>query len=170
MSDMTAVFFSHLIVGLSYLCYPLIGWLAEVRFTRHKLVFSSLVVTAISVGILTALSVAMFSYIVVDVSTSDPEYFVISYVILLVSIPSVIGLSMFEANAIQFGMDQLLEASSQQLSSFIHWYYWFGELSHFVCSQILIGSFWIILTNSKSLHPDEFNTLITYVIAVFGMV
>ena len=29
---------------------------------------------------------------------------------------------MFESNAIQFGMDQMLEASSEQLSSFIHWY------------------------------------------------
>ena len=34
------------------------------------------------------------------------------------------GLGMYEANAIQFGMDQMLEASSEQLSSFIHWYFW----------------------------------------------
>ena len=36
----------------------------------------------------------------------------------------IIGLGMFEANAIQFGMDQMLEASSYQLSTFIHWYFW----------------------------------------------
>ena len=28
---------------------------------------------------------------------------------------------LFKANAIQFGMDQLVVASSDQLSSFIHW-------------------------------------------------
>ena len=31
---------------------------------------------------------------------------------------------MYESNAIQFGMDQMLEASSEQLSSFIQWYFW----------------------------------------------
>ena len=35
-----------------------------------------------------------------------------------------LSLGLFEANAIQFGMEQLLESSSDQLSSFIHWYYW----------------------------------------------
>ena len=38
----------------------------------------------------------------------------------------VLSLGLFEANAIQLGMDQLLESSSDQLSSFIHWYYWSG--------------------------------------------
>ena len=31
---------------------------------------------------------------------------------------------MFEANAIQFGLDQLLEAPTPKLIAFIHWYYW----------------------------------------------
>ena len=51
------------------------------------------------------------------------------------------GLGMFEANAIQFGMDQMLEASSEQLSSFIHWYFWFAHLgSLFVFYSIVIVS------------------------------
>ena len=36
---------------------------------------------------------------------------------------NITGLGMFESNAIQFGMDQMLEASSEQFSSFIHWYF-----------------------------------------------
>ena len=39
-------------------------------------------------------------------------------------ITGLIGFSMYESNAIQFGMDQMLEASSEQLSSFIHRYFW----------------------------------------------
>ena len=31
---------------------------------------------------------------------------------------------MFEAVSIQFGMDQMVEASSDQISAFTHWYYW----------------------------------------------
>ena len=36
----------------------------------------------------------------------------------------IVGLGLFEANAIQFGLDQLLEAPTPKLISFIHWYYW----------------------------------------------
>ena len=35
-----------------------------------------------------------------------------------------IGIGLFESTAIQFGMDQMLEANSDELSTFIHWYYW----------------------------------------------
>ena len=35
-----------------------------------------------------------------------------------------VGLGLFQANAIQFGLDQLLEAPTPKLISFIHWYYW----------------------------------------------
>ena len=34
------------------------------------------------------------------------------------------SLGMFEAVGIQFGMDQMVEASSDQISAFTHWYYW----------------------------------------------
>ena len=44
---------------------------------------------------------------------------------------------MYEANAIQFGMDQMLEASSKELSSFIHWYYWSLNLGPLVIFYIL---------------------------------
>ena len=40
----------------------------------------------------------------------------------------VTSIGVFEANAIQFGMDQLLEASSDQLSAFVHWYFWATHL------------------------------------------
>ena len=38
------------------------------------------------------------------------------------------ALGMFEATAVQFGMDQMLEDSSDQLSTFIQWYYWGSKL------------------------------------------
>ena len=34
------------------------------------------------------------------------------------------GVGLFEANALQFGLDQLLEAPTPKLIAFIHWYYW----------------------------------------------
>ena len=49
------------------------------------------------------------------------------------------GLGLFEANVIQFGMDQLLEASSDQLGTFIHWYYWSLNLGRLMLYYILIS-------------------------------
>ena len=46
---------------------------------------------------------------------------------------------MYEANAIQFGMDQMLEASSRKLSSFIHWYYWSLHLGPLIIFYILLA-------------------------------
>ena len=47
--------------------------------------------------------------------------FVVGGIFLVIAVATI---GIFEANAVQFGMDQLMEASSTQLSSFIHWYYW----------------------------------------------
>ena len=43
-----------------------------------------------------------------------------------------VGIGLFESTAIQCGMDQLLEASSEQLSTFIHWYYWSCNLGRLI--------------------------------------
>ena len=53
-----------------------------------------------------------------------------------------IGIGLFESTAIQFGMDQMLEASSDELSSFIHWYYWscnVGRLLVVSCASVAHG-------------------------------
>ena len=55
---------------------------------------------------------------------------------------------LFEANAIQFGMDQILEASSDQLSSFIQWYYWSFSLGRLAIYYN--GAAWLfIIVNVK---------------------
>ena len=51
----------------------------------------------------------------------------------------ILALGMFESTAIQFGMDQMLEASSNQLSTFIQWYYWASKLGLLLVYTIYIG-------------------------------
>ena len=50
----------------------------------------------------------------------------------------IIGKGMFESTLIQFGTDQMIEASSAQLSTFIHWYYW----------SLYVGDFCINITSA----------------------
>ena len=56
-------------------------------------------------------------------------------VLVLGMILTLLSLGVFEANVIQFGMDQLLEATSKQLSAFIHnWSSQIGQL--IICTWI----------------------------------
>ena len=73
-----------------------------------------------------------------DVFDSDASFAKIlegRFVLVLLPIAGIfhmVGIGFFEANAIQFGLDQLLEAPTQQLSAYIHWYYmyWSQNVGH----------------------------------------
>ena len=114
--------------AIAYLLYPLLGWLSDVYFTRYKVI--RLAFIAMTIGeMITALVVLVI--LIDDKLTYET---VPTIILLMVIAPGlllmVLSLGLFEANAIQFGMDQLLESSSDQLSSFIHWYYWSGYAGH----------------------------------------
>ena len=49
---------------------------------------------------------------------------------------AIVGKGMFESTAIKFGTDQMIEASSNQLSTFIHWYYWSLYIGN-ICIDII---------------------------------
>ena len=101
--------------GLAYLLYPLLGWMADVYFTRYKFILLGAVAVIIST-LAMILSAALFL-----VYQDDRGIFALTGVAIVIGL---IGLGMFESTAIQFGMDQMPEASSRQLASFIQWYYW----------------------------------------------
>ena len=48
------------------------------------------------------------------------------------------SVGLFEANAIQFGLDQLLEAPTPKLIAFIHWYYWTHNAVQLVVTYLII--------------------------------
>ena len=144
----------HSIQGLSYLFYPLIGWIADVKFTRYKMMILSLVINIIAGG------AVLVTTIVGVVVTTDicPQLTIVSAVLI---IPGIIALSMFQANAIQFGMDQLIGASSVQLSSFIHWYYWLSHLGHFVFGHSNLLLVWLA-SQKYHLQPHTFTDYIIH--------
>ena len=66
--------------------------------------------------------------------------------IILSSIPGIpvialitTGVGLFEANALQFGLDQLLETPTPKLIAFIHWYYWTHNVVQLVAMYLTIG-------------------------------
>ena len=145
--------------GLLLLVYPLLGHLADVYLTRYRALKASLI-------ILTITSLAATAYEGIDSAMS-----IFGNNTILHHTPTgvfagagltfyMIGLGLFEANIIQFGLDQLLEAPTPKLIAFIHWYYWaqsVGGLALFyvyegfqVAQMTLLGSS-VIITKSVSI-------------------
>ena len=134
------VLYYNLFQGLAYLLYPVCGWIAEACFSNFKMIkwsfiillMSSVTIVTLSIVIVIHPSYEITTYVSVDV---------IEVTFLLITTLSTTGLGMFESNAIQFGMDQMLEASSEQLSSFIHWYFWCAHIGPLVLFYIAMGTF-----------------------------
>ena len=107
--------------GIMYLSYPLLGHLADVYLTRYRALKVSLVTISGSQLILTFLILINFC---VRLYGSRVLEYQASLAIVIPGCLTIIGIGLFEANVIQFGLDQLLEASTPELIKFIHWYYW----------------------------------------------
>ena len=128
-------------IGFALLFFPLIGLLADVCFTRYQMIKASFVI--LSTTLITFI-IEMIVYVVLDwilqISISKDVAIVQIFNVVLV----ICGIGLFEANAIQFGMDQLLEASSNQLSQFIHWYFWFMHLGQPIVYCVLLVSLLVV--------------------------
>ena len=143
-----------LTTATAYLLYPLLGWLSDVYFTRYKVIRLAFIILVVAMGLFVALA-TVATVIPIDNSKIETVYF---YATTAVSVPlivvSLIGAGLFEANAIQFGMDQMLEASSDQLSTFIHWYYWSINLGQLLVTSIALGVL-LYYSSCKITAPDS---------------
>ena len=110
--------------GAILLLYPFFGWLADALIKRYYVIGTSLYLILIGMVIGIGMSAT-------EVFNSGSYKFPVFWVGggIAVSI-ALLGNGLFQANAIQFGTDQMSEASSWQLSGFIHWYYWSSRLGN----------------------------------------
>ena len=112
---------AYAVSGLVQMSYPIGGLLADLRCGRFAIVKMSLV--SIWVGFIFMFLLGL-SYIIVrgipsmEVKISESVGGVIVFVLFI------LGFSGFQSNAVQFGLDQLPDASSEELSMFLHWYVW----------------------------------------------
>ena len=93
---------------------PLAGWLADIRFGRYKVIHFSVCTMWISSLLLTASLIILQS---LDLHN-------LSKVLHLFLLPLGVGYGGFQANIIQFGVDQLCDASSTEIKTFVTWYSW----------------------------------------------
>ena len=126
-------FYSKVVIlvalALLFLSYPLLGYIADVCITRYRIIKCSFILLIVGCTIVLLLVLVGFIATLVETienislySKVSSKLNVIPAVIILALMTASVGL--FEANAIQFGLDQLLEAPTPKLIAFIHWYYW----------------------------------------------
>ena len=124
-------------ISLMFLVYPLLGHMADVYLTRYHTLKSSYVIVIIG-------SCGLLVYGIIDVVAEliwkfDKFHYTEAEVVPLVLFALfIIGIGLFEANAIQFGLDQLLEAPTPKLISFIHWYYWSQNVAGLVVFYVTV--------------------------------
>ena len=120
-----------LIQGFVFITYPLIGLLADIKLTRYQMICLSCWILFVSHAIVSILSIL--------VSTDTIMFYrniSVGVALALTLSLAIVGKGMFESTVIQFGTDQMIEASSNQLSTFIHWYYWSLYIGN-VCIDII---------------------------------
>ena len=130
--------------ALMLLTYPLCGWITEI-FSQHKLIIKCSFIMSLIGSVFLLFGTLMFAF-------SFGFLTIVGLVIAMFM--NLAGLAMFESNAIQFGMDQMLDASSDQLSSFIHWYFWCSHvgqlLVYYGCVTVIAYS------RDCKIHLDDY--------------
>ena len=101
----------------SSVCFvmPLAGWLADVYFGRHRVLHWSTWIMWIVTVVITVSSILAVEYENAYKSIHKDVFMALLIVLGL-------GYGCFQANVVQFGVDQLTDASTNELIAFIHWH------------------------------------------------
>ena len=122
----------HTIIGVTM---PIAGCLADVRFGRYKVIsFSIWIMWLTSLLLTTGLVIGQLFDL-----KNNSYYHNIMFIALVV--PLGLGYSGFQANIIQFGVDQLFDASSSEIMSFVIWFTWTIFCSVSTVSLIIMYTF-----------------------------
>ena len=119
-----------------FLFYPLAGYLADIRWGRHKTVINSLcfimwtLILLIVLGGLTVIGhIPVMDSWPSSLNTLQTTASVVLFVVL--GLPAIFGVILLlcslvaiRANVIQYGMDQLHDAPTDDSVLYIHWYVW----------------------------------------------
>ena len=119
----------YALLAFSLLLYPLGGCLADVCCGRYRVLTVSLVLFWFGI-VLTCVSIKLTA-----IPYKSPAFYAFWFVVIFLLF--VVGFSGFQSNVVQFGLDQLQEASSEELSIFLHWFVWTDALGR-LCIKTLV--------------------------------
>ncbi len=141
------------------LLYPVAGWLSDARLGRKKVIQTGVFITWVA-------AVGWLGFSVVRnfvASNSDAALMVAAAIFYIFT---AVGTACFQVNIIPFGIEQMEDCSSEEIGSFIHWYYWtrnvnFGLFIQFAISGL--GSY----CNADKTTSQEYNLVISFIQILF---
>ena len=117
---------------------PLIGWLADVKIGRYKV---------IKIGSIVSFLPSILYYFAIFTGKSDSTlstvFLSLSYLILFT------GMSCYSAAMLPFLTDQIIGATSDELSAVVRWYYWAQELG---CGFANIIVYFCAVSNNENVY------------------
>ena len=116
------------------LCLPM-GFIADRCFGRAKVLYYSWILLFVM-----QCAIAFYLSIVYMHNPTGKEHLQYVIVLIISLLGNSIGLAGVRVNLIPFGVDQMGAASSDQLSSYFHWYYWSRNAGIFIAYSIGIFS------------------------------
>ena len=122
------------ILALVMIFYPLSGFIADVCCGRYRAIMTTLIIITISIFIF---SIGFLLYILlIKLDLSHQQYTAMRWLHFCLYIMAgamfIVGLVGYQANFIQFGLDQLLEMPSEYLGLFVHWAKWINNATAIV--------------------------------------
>lgn len=127
------VLIPYLCTALIMLLYPLGGFVADIWCGRYKAVMISLCVLACSFGCFAIGCTLAIINTATNTNLQPAAYLAGKYIFIIIIVAAfllfIVGLSGFQANFIQLGLDQLHESPSEYLGLFVHWAMWAGFIS-----------------------------------------
>jgi peptide/histidine transporter 3/4 len=105
---------------IQMLFYPFGGLLADLRFGRYRMVCCSMISIWAGYIVLSFISILYLA----KHATAHHFHPVVGLLVVIIGLLLITGFTGFQANAVQFGLDQLLDVPSKDLSVFLHWYVW----------------------------------------------
>ena len=128
---------AYALLALALLMYPLSGFLADVYCGRYKAVTVSFVV--LWVAMFTCSITLVMSYFE-DKTTwhIEPLKYIVALFVIVCVCMIIVGLAGYQANIIQFGLDQLFEAPNDSLGVFVHWLTWSEALGSTLILSLFI--------------------------------
>ena len=158
------VTFSYL--GLLFLSYPLLGYIADVCLTRYRTLQCSFIflIVAYPIGLL---------FCIIYITVRLTNIFIYSEMLIvgttITGILVTTGVGLFEANVLQFGLDQLLEAPTLKLIAFIHWYYWTQNVVQLLVKYLTVGLLVIGISFPRHTEQGILYTSVFTAVAILGL-
>ena len=110
---------------LPYYIAPVIGWLADVKFGRYRVIKFVSMASFLS-------SVLLFFALITGIGVSTLSNSLLTVATLIVNI----GATCYMAAMLPFLTDQIIGATSDELGTVVHWYFWAGRFGYALSTAV----------------------------------